>query len=178
MTDLRGFFAIGVERISKPMNLGALLRTAHAFGASYAFTVAAAFDARQVRVSDTADSAQHLPVFSYPDIDGLDLPRGCQLVGVELTDDAVALPSFRHPQAAAYLLGPERGSLSPEAEARCQHVVKIPTRFCINVSLAGALVMYDRHVSLGRYAARPTRPGGPVEAPPDHRYGRPRLRSG
>ena len=83
-----------------------------------------------------------------------------QLVGVELTDDAVMLPTFRHPVQAAYILGPERGSLSPETLARCDHVVKIPTKFCINLSLAGALVMYDRHLALGAYAPRPIMPGG------------------
>ena len=31
---MRGYFGIGVEGISKPMNLGSLFRTAHAFGAS------------------------------------------------------------------------------------------------------------------------------------------------
>ncbi|MEE8144119.1 MAG: TrmH family RNA methyltransferase, partial [Kiloniellales bacterium] len=34
---MRGYFAIGVEGISKPMNLGNLLRSAHAFGASFFF---------------------------------------------------------------------------------------------------------------------------------------------
>ena len=34
---MRGYFAIGAERISKPMNLGALMRTGHAFGASFVF---------------------------------------------------------------------------------------------------------------------------------------------
>jgi tRNA G18 (ribose-2'-O)-methylase SpoU len=86
------------------------------------------------------------------------------LVGIELTDDAVELPRFQHPQAAAYVLGRERGSLSPELLARCQHVVKIPTKFCINVGLAGALVMYDRLLAHGGYPARPIMPGGP---PPD-----------
>lgn len=83
------------------------------------------------------------------------------MVGVELTEDAVDLPTFRHPQSAAYVLGPERGSLSPEMTARCDHVVKIPTKFCINVSLAGALVMYDRHISMGSHTPRPIMPGGP-----------------
>jgi hypothetical protein len=45
--------------------------------------------------------------------------------------------------------------------ARCDHVVKIPTRFCINVSLAGALVMYDRVLSMGGFRDRPVMPGGP-----------------
>ncbi len=178
MTELRGFFAIGVERISKPMNLGALLRTAHAFGASYAFTVAADFNAREVRLSDTADSAQHLPIFTYDSIDDMNLPRGTRLVGVELTEDAIDLPSFRHPLAAAYILGPERGSLSPEVQARCSFLVKIPTRFCINVSLAGALVMYDRFVSLGRFPPRAVRAGGPVESLEEHVRGPQLLRRG
>ncbi|MEX2009990.1 MAG: TrmH family RNA methyltransferase, partial [Dongiaceae bacterium] len=29
---MRGYFGIGVEGISKPMNLGNLMRSAHAFG--------------------------------------------------------------------------------------------------------------------------------------------------
>ena len=174
----RGFFGIGVERISKPMNLGALLRTAHAFGAAFAFTVGAAFDARGTRAADTSRSQQHLPLYVFPDLASMVLPRGCELVGVELTDEAVELPSFRHPMSAAYVLGPERGSLSPEMTARCRHVVKIPTRFCINVSLAGALVMYDRVVSLGRFAPRPLRPGGPSETLPEHVHGAQKFRRG
>ena len=43
---MRGYFGIGVEGVSKPMNLGSLLRSAHAFGASFAFTIGAAFDAK------------------------------------------------------------------------------------------------------------------------------------
>ena len=37
----RGYFGIGVEGISKPMNFGNLARSAHGFGASFIFTVAA-----------------------------------------------------------------------------------------------------------------------------------------
>ncbi len=173
----RGFFGIGAEGISKPMNLGALLRTAHAFGAAFAFTVAADFNPRQARLADTSKSQQHLPLYVFPDIPAMALPRGCELVGIELTEDAVELPSFRHPLSAAYVLGPERGSLSPEMTALCRHVVKIPTRFCINVGLAGALVMYDRVISLGRFAPRPLTPGGPTEALPAHVHGRQKFRT-
>ena len=165
---MRGYFGIGVEGISKPMNLGALLRTAHAFGASFAFTIAATFDARGVRASDTSDSKQHLPFYAFGGLDELTLPKGCQLVGVELTDDAVELPSFRHPLMAAYVLGPERGSLSPALQAKCAHVVKIPTRFCINVSLAGALVMYDRTIAMGKFAPRPVSSLAEMEPLPKH----------
>ncbi len=82
--------------------------------------------------------------------------EGCKLIGIELTDDAIDLPTFHHPMSAAYVLGGEARDLSPEMEARCTHIVKIPTRFCLNISLAGALVMYDRTISMGCLAAGPS----------------------
>ena len=120
-----------------------------------------------------AGRAFHLPLYRFEDADALRLPAGCALVGVELLDEAVELPSFRHPLRAAYVLGPERGSLSPAVVQRCEFVVKIPTRFCVNVGVAGALVMYDRMISLGRFAERPVRAGGPAEGP----AGRPAIQS-
>lgn len=159
---VRGYFGVGVEGISKPMNLGAILRTAHAFGASFAFTVDAFHEAKHVFKSDTARSLQHVPYYDWPTLGDMVLPRGCALVGVELTDDAVDLPSFRHPRAAAYVLGREKGSLTPEMQARCEHIVRIPTKFCVNVSVAAALVLYDRTLCLGGYPERPVMPGGPA----------------
>ncbi len=168
---MRGYFAIGVEGISKPMNLGNLLRSAHAFGASFFFTIAPAFDARQVKLSDTSDAARHLPLYTYGSAGELVLPRGCALVGVELLEGAVDLPSFRHPPAAAYVLGPERGALSPELAARCQHLVRSPAKFCVNVGIAGAIVMYDRMVSAGRFAKRPVSASGRPEPLAEHVHG-------
>lgn len=157
---MRGYFSIGSERISKPMNLGALMRTANAFGASYVFSIDAGHRLRDAYQADTSKSAGQIPYYQWDSIDDMQMPKGCQLVGIELTDDAVMLPTFRHPPQAAYILGPEKGNLSDGILARCAHVVKIPTKFCINVSLAGAMVMYDRHLSMGGYAPRPIMPGG------------------
>ena len=173
---MRGYFGIGVEGISKPMNLGSLYRTAHAFGASFVFTIAAAYDRGEGARADTSDTPGHLPLYEFADLGSLRLPRDCALVGVELLDDAVALPSFRHPHAAAYVLGAERGSLSPELLALCAHVVKIPTRFSLNLALAGALTMYDRLISIGRFAGRPVASGGPPIPLEQHAFGPPKLK--
>jgi tRNA G18 (ribose-2'-O)-methylase SpoU len=173
---MRGYFAIGVERISKPMNMGSLMRSAHAFGASFFFAVAPETAVRDARHSDTADSHKHLPFYLYESIDDLALPRGCALVGVELTDDAVVLPSFHHPSAAAYIFGPERGDLSEAARGRCAHMVKIPTKFCVNVGVAGAIVMYDRLLSRGGFARRPVNPRAEGELPVPHVRGAQRIR--
>lgn len=177
MSSMRGYFGIGAEGTSKPANIGALLRTAHAFGASFVFTVGAVADPKAFRVSDTAATERSLPLYAFPDAASLTLPRGCRLVGIELMDDAIDLPSFGHPRQAAYILGPEKGGLSPEIVARCDHVVKIPMRFSINLSLAGALVMYDRMIHLGRFPPRPVRPGAPTEPVPVHIQGGPVIRA-
>jgi tRNA G18 (ribose-2'-O)-methylase SpoU len=173
---MRGYFAIGVEGISKAMNVGSLMRSAHAFGASFLFTVAAAYPRGQARNSDTSDAEGHVPLYVYADVESLMLPRNCALVGVELADDAIELPSFHHPRCAAYVFGPERGSLSAAMTARCHHLVHIPTRFSLNVGIAGAIVMYDRLTSLGRFAPRPVRAGGPTAPLPPHVFGRPTFR--
>lgn len=172
---MKGYFGIGCEGISKPMNIGALLRTAHAFGASFCFTVAPAAQTPSFGTSDTSSAAGAVPLYEYRDVAAIDLPRGCSLVGIELMAESVQLPSFRHPRQAAYVLGSERGGLSPEMVARCDHIVKIPTRFSLNLAVAGAIVLYDRMLTLGRFPERPVAPGGPIEPLKPHTHGKPRF---
>ena len=158
--DARGYFAIGAERISKVFNVGNLMRSAHGFDAAFTFTVGAEYRHGEA-IADTSKGLAHVPHYSWDNIEDMRLPDGCKVVGVELLDDAIDLPSFHHPRQAAYILGPELGSLSPEMLRRCDYKIRIPTRFCINVAMAGAIVMYDRVRSLARFADRPMTAGGP-----------------
>ncbi len=169
---MRGYFGIGVEGLSKPMNAGNLFRSAHAFGASFVFTVAAEYSVKEAR-SDTSRTPEHLPWYSFDRVADLKLPKGCKLVGIELLDEAAVLPAFHHPQQAAYVLGPERGSLSAEVLARCDAIVRIPTAFCVNVATAGAIVMYDRLLAHGRFAERPLSPRAAPQARRAHVHGGP-----
>jgi tRNA G18 (ribose-2'-O)-methylase SpoU len=173
----RGYFGIGIEGVSKPVNFGNLARTAHGFGASFVFTVA---PARVIGKpgTDTNRSDAHLPWYTYPSVAGMHLPDDCRVVGIELTEDAIDLPSFRHPTRAAYVLGPESGSLSPEMTQCCEFVVKIPIRYCINVATAGAIVMYDRMLSLGKFAERPVKSGAPLIPIRQHVHGKPLYSGG
>ena len=157
------------------MNVGNLFRSAHAFGSSFVFTIGADLP-RNTSKSDTSEAALQVPYYPFSDLAALRLPKGCSLVGVELRDDATALPNFHHPRCAAYVLGRERGSLSPDLVAMCDHLVKIPTKFCINVASAGVVVMYDRLISLGRFAGRPLMVGGEPVPLPDHVFGPPKSR--
>ena len=173
MGILRGYFAVGVEGVSKPMNLGNLVRIAHAFDASFFFSVAPRLKLSDAN-SDTSRAQGALPFYAFERPEDFRLPLGCRLVGVEITDDAVELPRFRHPTRAAYVFGAERYSLSPQMLSLCEFVVKIPTRFSINVGMAGAIVLYDRLVNLGGYGGRPVTPGGDdADLPPVHSWGAP-----
>ena len=58
--------------------------------------------------SDTSNAEGVLPFYSYDHPSEFRLPLGCRLVGVEITDEAVELPRFRHPSRAAYVFGAER----------------------------------------------------------------------
>ena len=46
---MKGYFGIGVENVSKAMNAGAVMRTAHAFGANFSFFVGGPSSARAPR---------------------------------------------------------------------------------------------------------------------------------
>ena len=150
----RGYFSIGVENISKPMNLGNLMRSAHAFGANSVFTVnphpRVAENNNRIKKSDTSKSDTHIPYFEWGNIDEVKMPKGCKLVGIEITDDAENLPNFVHPMQAMYILGPEKGSLSNETLKKSDHIIRIPSKFSLNVAIAGAIVMYDRIKTFGK----------------------------
>src|ERR1700744_3215578 len=154
------------------MNLGNLVRIAHAFDASFFFSTPPRLNLSDAQ-SDTSRAQGALPFYSFVEPGDLRLPLGCRLVGVEITDAAVDLPPFHHPTRAAYVFGAERFSLSPQVLKACDFVVKIPTRFSINVGMAGAIVLYDRLLQLGGYV-RPVKKGGEGAAlPPVHEWGAP-----
>tara|TARA_R110000868_G_scaffold11116_7_gene54467 strand:- start:4703 stop:5248 length:546 start_codon:yes stop_codon:yes gene_type:complete len=169
---MRGYFGIGIEGVSKPMNVGNLIRSAHAFGASFVFTVAANCDLSD-SPADTSDTPAQVPFYPFDSIESMRLPEGCALVGIEIDDTAVDLPSFRHPRRAAYVLGMERIGLSPAMVACCDHLVKIPTKFSLNLATTGGIVMYDRMLSARSFANRPVMPGGATEPLAEHVFGTP-----
>ena len=171
---MRGYFGVGIEGVSKPMNLGNLLRIAHAFDASFFFNIAPRLKLSDAN-SDTRNAQGQMPFYDFAHPDVFALPMGCRLVGVEITDDAVELPRFRHPTRAAYVFGAERYSLSPQILAKCEFVVKIPTRFSINVGMAGAIVLYDRMMSQSGYE-RPVTASAATPVPPRHSWGAPLSR--
>ena len=112
---MRGYFGVGVEGVSKPMNLGNLVRIAHAFDASFFFSIAPRLKLSDAN-SDTSNAEGQLPFYSFEHPDDFRLPLGCRLVGVEITDDATltaAVPPS--PARRLYLWGRALFAVAPDA---------------------------------------------------------------
>lgn len=140
----RGYYGIGVYHSKTADNIGTLLRSAFAFRADFVFTVGRRY---QQQASDTTKGWRHMPLFHFDDIDDLvsALPYSCPLVGVELDERSSSLSQYTHRDRAIYLLGAEDHGLSTEARERCHEIVQIPgPDYCLNVAVAGSIVMYDR----------------------------------
>lgn len=147
-------FAIGIEYSKKEVNVGTLLRSALNFGASMVFTIGRRYS---VQCSDTARSERHIPVMHFESWDQYreHAPMDWVPVAVELSPGATPLARFVHPRRAVYLLGPEDGNLSEGALSLCKYRVVIPTVRCINVAVAGSIVMYDRAAKVENAMAIP-----------------------
>jgi len=139
----RGYFGIVAWHNKTPVNMGTLWRSASVFGAAFVGTIGARYKHRS---SDTMKTERHVPLFHWETEEAFwdHIPMGCVPVGVEIADRARPLPAWHHPESAVYILGPEDGSLSADMLKRCVSVVQIPGTFCLNLAVAGSIVMYDR----------------------------------
>lgn len=137
----RGHFGIGFYNPKYKVNAGTLIRSANAFGADYAFTIDDRYDGQASAVGHD----RHIPIHQYEDAEAWlnALPYDTTPVCIELSEDSVPLETYTHPERAAYLLGPEDGDV-PDALSFAYDTVEIPAEWCLNVSTAGSIVMYDR----------------------------------
>ena len=139
----RGYFGIGVYHPKTESNIGLLWRSAHNFGAAFIFTVGHRY---RHQPTDTTKAALSIPLYGYPTLDDLQVPSDCLLIGVEQSETSIDIRHVAHPLRAIYILGAEDYGLPVEVLARCNRVINIPSTHCLNVGVAGSIVMYDRLV--------------------------------
>lgn len=142
MNQTRGYFGIGVYHPKTTENIGTLWRSAHNFGADFIFTIGKRY---KKQASDTTKASRHIPLFEYDSFEDFkkNLPNGCQMVFVEQTEGARDLKLVHHPESAVYVLGAEDYGVPVELMSGYQKVF-IETPMCLNVAVAGSIVMYDR----------------------------------
>lgn len=139
----RGYFGIGVYNGKNEQNIGTLWRSANIMGADFIFTVGKRYKAQ---CSDTMKTPRHVPLFHYDDWDDFrkHIPYDCPVVAIELDDESVPIKRFVHPERCIYLLGAEDSGIPKHVLDKCQSIVQLPGDVCMNVSVAGSIVMYDR----------------------------------
>jgi len=140
----RGFACIALDRPKGGVNVGHTLRAALGFSARMVILgdKDPGINVRKLS-TDPGRAYRHVPVLEVKDIFDA-MPNDCVPIAVELTDDAVDLATFDHPERACYIFGPENGSVSPELLKKVRHVVKIPTTMSLNLGMTVNIVMYDR----------------------------------
>lgn len=143
--ESRGYFGIGVLNIKTEVNYGTLFRSAQCFGANFIFLVGRRF---RKMSSNTNQSQRHIPLYEYESIEDYieHQPYDCPIIGIERTKRAVDIRQFSHPERASYILGPEDSSLPPKLLDRCSAIIEIPSEYCLNVAVAGSIVLYDRFI--------------------------------
>ena len=140
----RGFGCIALDRPTDGVNVGHALRAALGFGARMVILGGADPKINVRKLStDPARTYRHVPVLEVDDIFDA-MPNDCTPVAIEITDDAVDLVDFVHPERACYVFGPENGSISCAILKKCQAVVKISTAVSLNLGMTVNIVMYDR----------------------------------
>jgi tRNA G18 (ribose-2'-O)-methylase SpoU len=140
----RGYFGIGIQNPKTEENIGTLWRSAFIMGASFIFTIGRRY---KKQASDTPKSWKHIPLYHYESFEDFfkSMPTDCKLVGIELTDQSTPISEFKHPERCIYLLGAEDNGLTNEAITRCHELIILPGEYCLNVSVAGSIVMFDRN---------------------------------
>ena len=148
--SMRGYCGIGIFDVKTDVNIGTLWRSAFAMGASHIFAIGKRYKAQ---ASDTVKAHRHIPFFEYLTFEDFyeHIPKEARLVGIEIIPTAIELQKYKHPEQAVYLLGAEDYGLPERILAKCHEVVSIPSTYCLNVAVAGSIVLYDRilkHVRL------------------------------
>jgi len=137
------FFGIGIYQPKTGHNIGTLWRTAYILGASYIFIIDGKY---KHQTSDTQKTWSKIPFYKYDNFEHFysSLPHSTQLVGVEMDSKSESISTFAHPMRAAYLLGAEDNGLPQQVIDRCHHLVQLPGKTSLNVSISGSIVIYDR----------------------------------
>lgn len=141
---MRGYFGIGIYQPKNIHNLGTLFRSAQCFGAKSIFTIGHRY---HPQASDTTKSWRNIPLTNYKTFDEFHelLPRECKLIAIEINEKSHKLNKFSHPEQCYYLLGAEDYGIPEKILQKCYSVIEIPhTSHCLNVSVAGSIIMYDR----------------------------------
>lgn len=138
--------AVILNRVKYPHNLAAAIRACSCFGVDSLVWTGSRFsfaDGERLPREERMKGYAHVNFFEHERPFDL-LPDGVTPVCVELVPHAEPLTHFEHPERAAYVFGPEDGSVSQAFRGLCHRFVYIPSQHCLNLSAAMNVVLADR----------------------------------
>lgn len=140
---MRGFAAIGLVNPKTEGNIGGAMRAVGCYEGRLIVIQGQRY--KKMR-EDTQKAWRHIPLLHCDLLDAV--PQECEVVVVELVEGAKPLTTFRHPERAFYIFGPEDGSVPKDIIERAKHVVQVPTKHCMNLAATVNVVLYDRMAKL------------------------------
>lgn len=136
----RGYAAVALHMPKTATNVGSALRAAMCYDARLVVTTGQRY---QRASSDVSAAYRHIPFLHAETVFDV-IPYDCVPVAVDLLEGAQVLPTYRHPERAFYIFGPEDGTLGKAITDRCRAKIMVPTRGCMNLAAAVNVVLYDR----------------------------------
>jgi tRNA G18 (ribose-2'-O)-methylase SpoU len=136
-------FIVGIESLKGTLNMGVIMRTSNAMGASRViYWGRKRFDAR------SAVGTQFYTPFEFRELDYINKLKDQYLVvGVENNiPDCVEYSSFNYPRKTLFMFGSEECGLSDEAKKLCDGFVFIKQLGAVrslNVAVAASIVIAD-----------------------------------
>lgn len=137
---MRGFAGIGLDNPKHKVNVGAALRAAGVYGASFVAATGGRFGRAP---TDTMKHYRHLPLMRPKDLHDI-IPFDCVPVAVDMIEGAVPLHEYKHPERAFYIFGAEDATLGERTTSWCRDIIYIPTDGCMNLAATINVVLYDR----------------------------------
>jgi tRNA(Leu) C34 or U34 (ribose-2'-O)-methylase TrmL len=134
---------IGLVNPKSASNVAVILRAAGCFAVSSIFYTGVRYTYAKAFNEDTKKFRDSIPLHAVDDLLS-QVPAGASIVAIELSEGAVPLPEFTHPENAFYILGPEDGSIPQNIVKASDHVVYIPTLSSMNLAVTANVVLYDR----------------------------------
>lgn len=137
-----------LEKVHKPHNFSAILRTCDAVGVLEAHAVTPSGRVRRHKPT-SAGSGKWVKVTAHPTVAGALATlrqRGFQVLAAHLADQAVDFRAPDYTRPTAILLGQEKLGVTDEAVAGADGFIAIPMAGMVaslNVSVAAALILYE-----------------------------------
>ena len=130
--------SLALWHVADPGNIGTILRTADAFGASVALSPGCADPTGPKALRASAGAVFRVPLA------GFDEPSGTRVALV--SHDGRPLAELEPSVPVTYVLGAERAGLPDEVVAACDETATIPLSpgaESLNVAVAGAIALYE-----------------------------------